>query len=267
MPFTRIRRLTPLAALAATLGVTTAAHADTPVVDDKVLAAPCAAAKALDECPACKCELETQTSPYPGLDESASSILVGAVLRVSGEKDGGDSYQASHVLLGTTTKLEHVGRLAETSQIGPVAATTYTVEGANQAFQMCPGGCDFEAVGLIHPFIVTTVTTSFDMESPAETANEEKHLVLCFDGLGGLMCNALPIARELRKSLPGSSESAPRKVTSREGYTRTWKFGAAGDLVLGKATGKLAKNLGRPEAHNVPIVMIGAEPGAKPLDR
>lgn len=242
------------------------ALADVPDLAESVLTEPCAAARALDECPDCKCELQTQTSPI-GVDERSSSVPLGVILRVSGTKASGEEYAAAHVAMGTTTKLEHIGRVADTSSVGPVSSRTFDVVGHTQEMQMCPGGCEYEAVGLIHPFVVTTTQVGYDMESPQETVDEETRLVLCFEGAGGVTCASMPLAKEHRVTMPGATPEARRKVVSREGYERSWKFGKAGDIAFGKASGKLAKELARPGAYKISMMELHSVEDTRPITR
>ncbi|MFO0748485.1 MAG: hypothetical protein U1F43_22895 [Myxococcota bacterium] len=246
------------------------ALADTPVLADGALTGACEAAKALDGCPACTCELTTQTSPLPSAVAAAgpaTPIPIGAVLEVSGTKPDGEDYHAAHIVLGTAEKLEHIGRAAATHQQGPLVRVSYQVDGAQQVLQWCEGGCMYEAAGVVHPFVVTTLETTSDMDSPKETEVEDRRLLLCFEGLGGLTCASMPLERETRVTMPGKTLEARRKVLSREGYTRSWAFGKAGDVAFGKASGKRAKDLAHPEAHKVPVVTLGGEPDAQPLTR
>ena len=71
-----------IALVAFCLCLAPAALADIPVVDDAVLKAPCDEARTLDACPTCTCKLRTSTSPYPGLDERTSDIVIGAIVDV-----------------------------------------------------------------------------------------------------------------------------------------------------------------------------------------
>ncbi len=247
-----------------------AAIADVPVVDDAVLKAPCDEARTLDGCPTCTCKLRTSTSPYPGLDERTSDIVIGAIVDVEGKRPDGEDYAAAHVLLGTSTKLEHLGRVAESFIVDENHFRQYDISAGRAEMQMCPGGCQFEAVGLIHPFEVKTsdmLTKNLDDGTVEETVGEETRLVLCFEAAGGLTCASLPIAFEKRVHRPPMAPGMKDKVLSREGFKRSWKFGKAGDIALGKATGKLAPVLANPAAHKLSMMDLYMDSDVRGLDR
>lgn len=246
------------------------ALADVPDVDDAVLKEGCDAARALDRCPSCACKMRTSTSPYPGVDERTSDVVIGLVVDVEGKKADGLDFASAHVLLGTATKLTHVGRLATSHQVTDDTFLQYDVQAGRADMHMCPGDCGYDAVGIVHPFEVTStrsVSKPLDDGTVEDDVVEEKRLVICYQGAAGPGCVSVPLAYEERVVRPPMVPGMKLKVLSRQGFARTWKFGKAGDVAFGKATGKLVTRLARAEAHKVPVVELGAQADARPVDR
>jgi|GEM_PF-1807682 len=258
------------ALFSALVSLAPSALADVPVIDESILKVPCDEARTLDDCPTCKCQLRTSTSPLPGLDERTSDIIFGIIIDVEGKRTDGTDYAAAHVLLGDSKKLTHLGRVADSRQIDDTHFRQYDLTAMRAEMQMCPGGCTFEAVGLIHPFEVTTtdsISKPLDDGTVELTSGTETRLVLCFEGAGGLTCASLPLAFEKRVSRPPMAPGMKDKTLSREGFKRTWKFGKAGDIVFGKATGKLAAVLANGTAHKLSMMDLYLDSDARPLDR
>jgi len=196
--------------------------------------------------------------------------VIGAIIDVEGKRPDGVDYAAAHVVLGTITKLEHVGRVAESYISEENHFRQYDLVARPAAMQMCPGGCGFDAVGLIHPFEVTTsdiVTKNLEDGTVEETIGDETRVVLCFEGAGGLTCASMPIALEVRVKRPQMAPGMKEKILSRKGFKRTWKLGKAGDIVFGKASGKLASVLAQPEAHKLSLMDLYRNKDTRPLDR
>lgn len=244
--------------------------ADVPDVSDAVLKEGCDAARALDGCPTCTCQMRTSTSPYPGVDERTSDLLIGLVVDVAGKRADGKEFASAHVLLGTSTKLTHVGRVATSEQVDDATFVQYDIQAGRADMHMCPGDCDFDAVGLVHPFEVTTtrsVSKPLDDGTVEDDVTEETRLVVCFESASGPTCASVPLAFEARVVRPAMAPGMKTKVLSREGFKRTWKFGKAGDVAFGKATGKAVRRLANAAAHKVPVVELGAQGDAKPVER
>jgi len=257
-------------ALALTLP-STAALADLPGdLSDAAIADACAAAKAQDACPTCKCGPRTSTSPVSGLDERTSSYIYGVVLDVEGKAADGADFAAAHVALGGKDKLEHIGRLATSRLVAEGGFVQYDIVAMSAVMQMCPGGCDYEAVGVVHPFEVTVTTTNtknLDDGTVEESVSEETRLVLCYEAAGGLTCASMPLRLEERVRHPAMAPGMKDKVLSRQGYKRSWKFGRDGDVAFGKAEGKLVKRLTRPEAHKVLTIGLFEQADTRGIER
>ncbi len=249
---------------------TVAARADVPVLDDEVLDALCSAAVSSEpSCENCSCTMRTSTTPVSGLDERTSGLLIGLVLDVAGKRDDGSEFSAAHIALGTTKEMTRVGRLATSRQDGD-KFTQYDILALPAVMDMCPGMCDWEAVGVIHPLEVTTtetVTKVLEDATHEETVREETRLVLCFQGPGGISCGSTPLKLEERVVRPAMAPGMKTKVLSKAGYARTWKWGKLGDIAFGKVTGKLASRLSDASARKVKIMDIFPEPDGRNLER
>jgi len=245
------------------------AFADVPDIDDATLKPACDSARAMEQCPSCTCQMRTSTLGVAGLDERTSDLLIGLVVDVAGKRADGTDFSAAHVLLGTTSKLTRVARLATSQLDGDNVFRQYDVTAGRAEMTMCPGDCDFQAVGVVHPFEVkTTVSVSRPLDDGTleDKVTEETRLVVCFEGEGGLMCASSPLALEERVERPSMAPGMKHKVLSREGYKRTWKFGRSGDVAFGKATGKLASRLTSAAAHKVAVVDLDKQADGKRLD-
>lgn len=244
------------------------AHADIPEVDARVLAVPCAAAKALDGCPTCTCRLRTQSSPDTGIAPALLTTPIAALIDVEGTRADG-AYAAVHVIMGNGERLEHVGRLAESRQVNAAAGAMYVqlaVTSGRQVFQTC-ARCEHPAVGLVHPFELTTTLSTMDGTTFQERVVEETRAVVCFDQDARPVCATIAVRFEERLTEPAMAPGMRTKVLSRAGFQRTWKLGARGDLVLGAASGKLATRLTQPKAQSIPLTLLASHPEATLLTR
>lgn len=240
------------------------ALADLPDIPDSAFAEACDAARAVDACPSCKCAMRTSTSPHPAGE--TSNVPLGVVLELTATLEEGVTYSAIHVAIGGREKLEHVGRLAQ-GRTGTPYATSYDVVALQQGFQMCPGGCDFEAMGIIHPFEVKTMEDGFDVDEGAALYSERTVLALCFEGPGGTTCAAMPIAAEERRDPVSMAPGHKPKPASKAGFKRTWKLGKAGDVVFGAAKGKLAQRVAEAKGFKVGLMDLANHPDAVQLVR
>lgn len=255
----RVAALVPLLVLAAG-----AARADIPDIPDSALEAACAAAKDVDGCPACSCQMITSTMAHK--QAATSAVPLGVVLQVAGTTPDGNEYKAIHAAIGTREALDHVGRLAE-NRGGRVGSTEFEVEALQQGYQGCPDGCEFVAMGLIHPFEVTIRDFALADSGDADIKTTTRILALCYEAMGGNTCSAMPIARESIKTYmemaPGHKVPKPEK----ESWKRTWKLGKRGDLELGKATGNGASKLSEPTAFKISVFDIPGHADAVQLAR
>jgi hypothetical protein len=240
------------------------ARADVPVIDESILTGPCGEARVLDNCPACTCGMLTSTSSIQA--QEASTIPLGIVVKLEGKRSDGVDYAAIHMLLGDDKKLKHVGRLAESYlDDGSDTFKQFDVIAFTQEFHMCPGMCDWNPVGLIHPLEVKITESKQDMTTFEESRAEQTLLVLCYAMADRPICYATPIAGEAKvQTIPGAPNDKV-KVRSRDGFKRSWKLGFKGELKLGAVTGKLAKMLKQPKAVSVQVSDLPNFPDAEQL--
>jgi len=256
---TRLLALVPLTLLA-----TGDARADIPDIAASAYEAACSAAKEVDECPACACRMITSTMSRK--ETAASSVPLGVVLEVVGATPDGNEYRALHAAIGSREALDHLGRLAE-NRGGRVGSTEIEVDALAQGYQGCPGGCEFEAMGLIHPFVVTTTDFAIAPSADADIKLKRSTLVLCYEAMGGNTCSAMPIAFDetltYMEMAPGHKVPPPVRAS----WKRTWKLGKKGDLELGKATGSATSRLSEPKAFKISLIEIPTHPDAVQLVR
>jgi len=242
-----------------------AVRADVPDIPDAAFKEACDDARAVDACPKCSCEMITSTSSHPAA--AASTVPLGVVLELKHEDaETGVTYSAVHAAIGSREKLDHVGRLAEGRTGGP-GASTYEVVAQQQVNQTCvDNACDFEPMGLIHPFVVTSSEDGVALEGEGTFHSERTVLALCFEGPGANTCTALPIAQSERTE-PFATEASKKKKATRTEYKRTWKLGKVGEVAFGAAKGPLAKRLKEPKAFKIQVFELGGQPDAVQLVR
>lgn len=250
-----VRMLTLSLSLAGSVLGFSQARADLPELDEGLINGPCATARAQDECPSCTCQFITSTSSINA--DATSNIPIGLVMKLEGKRQGDVDYAAIHVVLGDKTKLAHIGRLAESFYTKDSEDTEsfrqFEVTAMTQEYQMCPGLCDWNPVGLIHPFEVKMSHSATNITAFEETRTETTMVVMCFELSQRPVCYGVPVAAEVKQQTVPGSPFDKVKVKSRDGFKRSWKLGAKDELKLGAASGKLAKILKDPKAVAVPL--------------
>ena len=226
-----------LAALGLLATLATPAYADVPThVDGPVFAALCASVGKAADCPTCKCEAMTST-PSMGVTGEATEMLDGIVVEVRGDSsDGTKSVREVHVFLGDAKSLVDGGIIANlTAPKNEVRNSDWKVKATKQVYDMCPGACDWDAVGHVHLFEVQQTWT----EGPAADPGIEydaRALYACMEHDKKPTCWTIELGMTTNEVTLVDGKLERGKKSSR---TRTWKLGGkmGWQLVLGAYTG------------------------------
>ncbi|MCA9515398.1 MAG: hypothetical protein KC635_10675 [Myxococcales bacterium] len=250
-------RVVAPAALLALLALAPAARADVPAwTDGPVFAATCKTAAAAAGCPSCRCEAVTSTSSI-GVTSDATDIRDAVVVELRGEA-AGKPFRQVHVFLGDDKQAVDGGVLATFGNLpGPHHGEGYELVSTKQVMDMCPGACDWDAVGLVHLFEVRETSREGDGSEATVPETTVTSLIACMehDKRPGCWYLGLGVStQDVTKPAGGGKEKRGKKRS----WARTWKIGgkSGAELVLGKVTGNAARDL---------IERSGLETGKKTL--
>jgi len=213
------------------------ARADVPAwTDDAPFEAFCAGLTKDAGCPECVCEVITQSNPTEDVGE-ISDIPTALVVRVTGVRDDGTIVSQFRAILGQEGKLADAGVLADASgHMGNPREGAVEILGSAQRFDMCPGMCPHDPVGIVHAFEVKTTWSEPTEKDPTVSNTESRtDLALCFAADGkDAGCWLLPLSA----AKGTAKEDGPSKEKSV--WSRSWKLSESGqvELTLGKAKGK-----------------------------
>ncbi|PKN57690.1 MAG: hypothetical protein CVU56_09700 [Deltaproteobacteria bacterium HGW-Deltaproteobacteria-14] len=204
-------------------------------------------------CADCGCEAITQSDPTEEVGPDGSAFPTALVVKLAGIRNDNDGFIMSQLraVLGTEGKLADAGVIGDASgHMGNPRQATVEVVGSAQRFDMCPGMCPHEPVGMVHAFEVKTTWTepTTDEGDVVKTATRTD-LALCFapdDKTPG--CWLLPIG-EAAGTIK-SVEGKPDQVKEAKLWSRSWKLSSSGELelTLGAPTGKGAAAVARASA-------------------
>ncbi len=232
-------RVAALALATLTLGGLPA-RADVPVfVDGPIFAALCTSMGEAAQCPSCKCEALTST-PSIGVTSEASSILHGLLVEVRGvSADGTKDVHEVHVVLGDDKKLIDGGVVVRrTAPRGEVRAGSWEYRQTRQVYDMCPGACDWDAVGQVHLFELYESWSDGPLSTDPTLQYEASTLVACFEKDRKPGCWQIELAMKTREATLLPDRVKP-KLGKQDTRQRSWKIGGRSgtELVLGAYTG------------------------------
>lgn len=234
-----------LSALVVSIAVASgAARADVPAfVDGPVFAKLCKSVGQSLECPSCKCEAVTST-PSIGVTKEASSILHGILVQVTGKTaDGTRAISEVRVFLGDETALVDGGVVVNHSRSdGEHKEGEWSVVKSQQTYDMCPGACDWDAVGQVHLFEIRDAWREGLSSLDDVLEHDMRTLYVCFEHDKKPGCHSLELGMETREVTGRLSAKKP-KLGKKSARSRTWKVGGRSgfELVLSKYSGNSAK--------------------------
>lgn len=204
-------------------------------------------------CAECGCAAVTQSDPTEEVGPGGSDFPTGLVVQLAGVRDDDDGFIVSQLraVLGTEGKVEDAGVIGDaTGHMGNPRQAKVEVVGSAQRYDMCPGMCPHEPVGMVHAFEVKTTWTEPTTDD-GDVTKIETHtdLALCFapdDKTPG--CWLLPIG-ETTGTLT-VAEGKPDRLKEQKVWSRSWKLSGSGEvqLSLGAPKGKGAAAAGRASA-------------------
>lgn len=220
------------------------ARADVPVlVDGPTFAALCAEVGKAADCPTCRCEAITST-PAIGVTGEATDILHGILVEVRGPtSDGSKNVHEVHVFLGDDTRLVDGGVAVQRSgPAGAAASGDWEVRASKQVYDMCPGACDWDAVGQVHLFEIRESWREGPLSEDPTLDYTATSLIACFEHDKKPGCWSLELGMETVEltARPGSDKP---KRGAKQARQRSWKVGGESgwELVLGKYTGNAVR--------------------------
>jgi hypothetical protein len=218
----------------------TPARADVPAfVDGPVFARACAEiSKGLD-CADCRCEAVTST-PSIGVTSETTDILHGILVEVRGQsRDGKTKIHEVRVLLGDETKLVDGGSVVNQNvSQGEFKEGSWEVVKAKQVYDMCPGDCGWNAVGMVHLFETRHIWREGFESLDNVREYDKSYLTACMLDDKTPRCVYLELAM-VSYDVTGRLTAKKPKVGKKTKLTRTWKVGGKSgyELVLGKYSG------------------------------
>lgn len=235
------------------------ARADVPVlVDGPAFAALCADVGKAADCPTCRCEAITST-PSIGVTAEATDILHGILVEVRGTtSDGSKSVREVHVFLGDEARLVDGGVVVQRSgPVGVEPSGDWEVRASRQVYDMCPGACDWDAVGQVHLFELRENWREGPLSEEPTLEYTATTLIACFERDKKPGCWSVELGMETVEltAAPGTGKVKSGQKATRQ---RTWKTGGKSgwQLVLGKYTGSSVRTFAE---------RSGREVGAKTL--
>ncbi len=240
----RIARCSLAAFASLWVASSTPARADVPAfVDGPVFANACAEiTKGLD-CADCRCEAVTST-PSIGVTKEATDILHGILVEVRGQsRDGKTKIHEVRVLLGDETKLVDGGVVVNQSvSQGELKEGSWELVKAKQVYVMCPGDCDWNAVGMVHLFETRHIWREGSTSLDDVLEYDKSYLTACMLDDKTPRCVYLELSMESYE-VTGRLTGKKPKVGKKSTLKRTWKVGGKSnyELVLGKFSGTSLK--------------------------
>ncbi|TNF33756.1 MAG: hypothetical protein EP329_07985 [Deltaproteobacteria bacterium] len=229
--------------------VASAAHADVPAwTDEAGFESFCTTLTKAAECPDCVCEAITQSNPTEDAGE-ASDIPTAVVVKVGGVKEDGTIVARYHVVLGSESKLVDGGVIGDASgHMGNPREVKVEILGSEQRFDMCPGMCPHEPVGMIHAFEVKSTWVEPTEKDGMSKLGSTTDLALCFAPDGKTAgCWLLPIGATSGTVKADPSGGDNDVIKEKETWSRTWKLSESGEvqLRLGKPSGRVPGAINR----------------------
>lgn len=207
-------------------------------------------------CPDCSCQAVTQSNPTEDASE-VSGIPTGLVVYVQGMREDGMGVQVMRAVLGSEGKLFDAGTIGDaSSHMGQPRVGKVDIRSSEQRFDMCPGMCPHNPVGLIHAFEVVTTFIDSDLENPEQSTEETTvELALCFDPKddGNPGCWLLPIGGSSAKLHYDMLSDVPPKQLKKTTWSRSWKLAGGGvTLTLGPLKGTVPRAIKQGPAAKAP---------------
>lgn len=249
-----MKTLLPLLALSL---VSPATPADVPAWIDAEQGALCKGLRATLKCGKCSCEAYTQSNP---MEDAAdiSDIPSAVVFEVRGVDDKGEQLHVLRAFLGKKGALKDAGSLAVyTAPRGANTKSRMEVAMSSQTFDMCPGMCPHNPVGLIHAFeVVSRVRHPAEKKGEVDIETVDTSLALCFapqDGSGPAGCWLTPIGAG-SDAVRVDPETGQERRGARPGWKRNWTLSDGGmvELTLGRIKGKAPDSIAEGPVGNAP---------------
>lgn len=223
----------------------TPARADVPAfVDGPVMVKACAEIATSLDCADCRCDAVSST-PSIGVTGETSDMVNGILVEVRGQsRDGKTRIHQVRVLLGDETKLVDGGVVVNRDvSEGQFKEGTWELVAAKQVYVMCPGACDWNAVGMVHLFEIRETWREGLVSLDDVRDYDMRTLTACMQDDKTPRCVYVELAMESRE-VTGRLTAKKPKLGKKTTLARTWKVGGKSgyELVLGKYSGNGLKD-------------------------